>query len=243
MHAHMGRDARKDVVGRNQDAGSRIVRAGHLERMAGADPHRPVAPADAERPTFLDDLEGQRQGIHRAAIGCPLGRDPAQVFRTGPGLPLQADEHGRQHRRVPELAAEVLRNSWLHTGDMAYRDERGFFFIIVDRKKDMVISGGFNVYPKEVEDVLTAHPAVSAAAVIGVPDSRWGEAVKAIVVRRPGMDVSAAELSSYVKAHKGAVAAPKTVDFVEQLPLPVLGKPDKKALRASYWEGQTRAVG
>jgi fatty-acyl-CoA synthase len=144
--------------------------------------------------------------------------------------------------KQPELTAEVLRNGWLHTGDMAYRDERGFFFI-VDRKKDMVISGGFNVYPKEVEDVLTAHPAVSAAAVIGVPDSRWGEAVKAIVVRRPGMDVSAAELASYVKARKGAVAAPKTVDFVEQLPLTVLGKPDKKALRAPYWEGHTRAVG
>ncbi|MCR0985664.1 AMP-binding protein [Roseomonas populi] len=144
--------------------------------------------------------------------------------------------------KQPELTAEVLRNGWLHTGDMAYRDARGFFFI-VDRKKDMVVSGGFNVFPKEVEDVLTAHPAVSAAAVIGVPDPRWGEAVKAIVVCRPGMAVSAAELAALVKERKGAVAAPKTVDFVESLPLTVLGKPDKKALRAPYWEGQARAVG
>ncbi|WP_198365774.1 AMP-binding protein [Roseomonas sp. KE0001] len=144
--------------------------------------------------------------------------------------------------KQPEQTAEALRNGWLHTGDMAYRDARGFFFI-VDRKKDMIISGGFNVFPKEVEDVLTAHPAVSAAAVIGVPDARWGEAVKAIVVCRPGWQVSAEELAAHVKARKGAVATPKTVDFVAQLPLTVLGKPDKKALRAPYWEGWTRAVG
>jgi fatty-acyl-CoA synthase len=144
--------------------------------------------------------------------------------------------------KQPELTAEALRNGWLHTGDMAYKNERGFFFI-VDRKKDMVVSGGFNVYPKEVEDVLTTHPAVSAAAVIGVPDPKWGEAVKAVVVRRPGMAVSADELAIYVKERKGAVATPKTVDFVDQLPLTVLGKPDKKALRAPYWEGQARAVG
>ncbi|MFZ6761710.1 AMP-binding protein [Pseudoroseomonas sp. WGS1072] len=144
--------------------------------------------------------------------------------------------------KQPEQTAEVLRNGWLHTGDMAYRDARGFFFI-VDRKKDMIISGGFNVFPKEVEDVLTAHPAVSAAAVIGVPDAKWGEAVKAIVVCRSGWQVSAEELAAHVKARKGAVATPKTVDFVAQLPLTVLGKPDKKALRAPYWEGRTRAVG
>ncbi|WP_458098481.1 AMP-binding protein [Roseomonas sp. WA12] len=144
--------------------------------------------------------------------------------------------------KQPEQTAEALRSGWLHTGDMARQDARGFFHI-VDRKKDMIISGGFNVYPKEVEDVLTAHPAVSTAAVIGVPDEKWGEAVKAIVVRRPGMEVSAAELSSHVRDRKGAVSAPKTVDFVEQLPLTVLGKPDKKALRAPFWEGRARAVG
>lgn len=144
--------------------------------------------------------------------------------------------------KAPEQTAEALRNNWLHTGDMAWQDERGFFFI-VDRKKDMVVSGGFNVYPKEVEDVLTAHPAVSAAAVIGVPDSKWGEAVKAIIVRRPGMETSAEELAAYVRERKGAVCTPKTVDFVETLPLTVLGKPDKKALRAPFWAGQDRRIG
>ncbi|WP_424811335.1 AMP-binding protein [Roseococcus sp. YIM B11640] len=144
--------------------------------------------------------------------------------------------------KSPEQTAEALRNDWLHTGDMAWQDQRGFFFI-VDRKKDMVVSGGFNVYPKEVEDVLTAHPAVSAAAVIGVPDAKWGEAVKAIIVRRPGMEASAEELAAYVRDRKGAICTPKTVDFVETLPLTVLGKPDKKALRAPFWAGQDRSVG
>ncbi|MCG7363937.1 AMP-binding protein [Roseomonas sp. ACRSG] len=143
--------------------------------------------------------------------------------------------------KQPELTAEVLRNGWLHTGDMAYQDARGFFFI-VDRKKDMVISGGFNVYPKQVEDVLTTHPAVSAAAVIGVPHPTWGEAVKAVIVCRPGRSASAEELTRYVKERLGSVPAPKSVDFVEGLPLTVLGKPDKKALRAPYWEGRSRAV-
>ena len=92
-----------------------------------------------------------------------------------------------------ELTAETFRNGWLHTGDMATRDDDGYLYI-VDRKKDMIISGGFNVYPREVEDVLCAHPGVAMAAVIGIPDERWGEAVKALVVPRPGAELDAGEL-------------------------------------------------
>ena len=141
----------------------------------------------------------------------------------------------------PEESAKALRHGWLYTGDLARADADGFLYI-VDRSKDMIISGGFNVYPREVEDVLTQHPAVSAAAVIGVPDGKWGEAVKAVVVLRAGAQVEAEELIALVRAHKGAVQAPKTVDFVDSLPLTGLGKPDKKALRARYWGGQDRAV-
>jgi fatty-acyl-CoA synthase len=141
----------------------------------------------------------------------------------------------------PEETAETLRDGWLHTGDMAYRDADGFIFI-VDRRKDMIVSGGFNVFPREVEDVLTTHPAVAAAAVIGVPDEKWGEAVKAIVVLRPGAATESGELIAHVKARKGAVAAPKSVDFVSAIPLTALGKPDKKVLRAKYWGGQGRQV-
>lgn len=124
---------------------------------------------------------------------------------------------------------------------MATRDEEGFY-TIVDRKKDMIISGGFNVFPREVEDVLSAHPAVAMAAVIGVPDDKWGEAVKAIVTTKPGASVKADELIALVRQRKGPLYAPKSVDFVDAIPLTPVAKADKKALRARYWEGQERAV-
>src|SRR5690606_4393712 len=107
---------------------------------------------------------------------------------------------------------------WLHTGDLAYQDEEGYVYI-VDRKKDLIISGGFNVYPQEVENVIAAHEAVSMVAVIGVPDPKWGEAVKAVVVLKPGASTSADDLISRVRNSKGPVAAPKSVDFVDMLPL------------------------
>jgi fatty-acyl-CoA synthase len=141
----------------------------------------------------------------------------------------------------PEETARALRHGWLYTGDLARRDEDGFLYI-VDRSKDMIISGGFNVYPREIEDVLTAHPAVAAAAVIGVPDEKWGEAVKAVVVLKAGSSASAEALIALVRDRKGVVYAPKSVDFADSLPVTGLGKPDKKVLRARYWGAQQRAV-
>jgi fatty-acyl-CoA synthase len=141
----------------------------------------------------------------------------------------------------PEETAHAFRHGWLHTGDLARRDADGFLYI-VDRSKDMIVTGGFNVFPREVEDVLTAHPAVAAAGVVGVPDPQWGEAVKAVVVLRPGASVDAAELIARVREAKGPVQAPKSVDFVDALPVTGLGKPDKKALRARYWGGTARGV-
>jgi fatty-acyl-CoA synthase len=133
----------------------------------------------------------------------------------------------------PEQTAEAFAGGWLHTGDIAVRDPDGFLRI-VDRKKDMIITGGFNVYPREVEDVLSSHPAVAAAAVIGVPHEKWGEAVKAVVVLRAGAAVSEAELIALVRERKGAVHAPKSLVFAEAIPLSGVGKPDKKALRAQH---------
>jgi fatty-acyl-CoA synthase len=141
----------------------------------------------------------------------------------------------------PDQTAEAFRGGWLHTGDVARKDPQGFL-TIVDRKKDMIVSGGFNVFPREVEDVLATHPAVAQAAVIGVPDEKWGEAVKAVVVRRPGAQVTADELAALVRDRKGAVHAPKSVDFVDAIPVSPLGKADKKALRAQYWSGTDRGV-
>jgi fatty-acyl-CoA synthase len=131
----------------------------------------------------------------------------------------------------PEQTAEALRGEWLHTGDIARSNPSGTV-TIVDRLKDMVISGGFNIYPREIEDVITAHPGVATAAVYGLPDDRWGEAVTAAVVPKAGRQLVAAELIDSVRATKGSVAAPKHLIFLEELQLTAVGKPDKKALRA-----------
>jgi fatty-acyl-CoA synthase len=130
----------------------------------------------------------------------------------------------------PEETAKALADGWLHSGDVAVRSPDGYLRI-VDRKKDMIISGGFNVFAREVEDVLSEHPAVAACAVIGVPDPRWGEAVKALVVIRQGLGVTEGELIELVRAQKGPVQAPKSVEFIDEMPLTGLGKPDKKQLR------------
>jgi fatty-acyl-CoA synthase len=133
----------------------------------------------------------------------------------------------------PEETAATLRGGWLHTGDLAVRDEDGFL-TLVGRAKDMIISGGFNVYPMEVEGPLLTHPDVVAASVVGLPDPAWGEAVNAFVVLREGATVTEAELIALVRERKGPVQAPKSVTFIDEIPLTGLGKPDKKALRTTY---------
>jgi fatty-acyl-CoA synthase len=155
---------------------------------------------------------------------------------------IRAQHVMAEYWKRPAETAETLKNGWLHTGDIARRDERGYLFIL-DRKKDMIISGGFNIFPREVEDVLSAHPDVAMVAVIGVPDAKWGEAVTAVVVPRAGTRPAADELIGLVKARKGSAHAPKRVELMETLPMTGVGKIDKKALRARYWVGQRRMVG
>ena len=128
-----------------------------------------------------------------------------------------------------DLTAETIVDGWLHTGDIARMDEEGYLYI-VDRKKDMIISGGFNVFPREVEDALSAHPAVVQAAVFGVPHEKWGEQVTAAVVLRAGAEVAADDLSAHVRDLKGAVQAPKQVLIVDELPQTAVGKINKRAL-------------
>ena len=167
--------------------------------------------------------------------GNPVPEDtPGEICLRGPSIMLG-------YYKQPELTAAAFQHGWLRTGDIAVRDGDGFF-TIVDRKKDMIVSGGFNVFPREIEDVLTSHPAVSVAAVIGVPDAKWGEAVKALVVLKPGAALEPAELVALVKERKGPVYAPKSVELVDALPLTPVGKADKKVLRARYWQGETRRV-
>jgi fatty-acyl-CoA synthase len=132
----------------------------------------------------------------------------------------------------------------MHTGDVAREDEDGFWYI-VDRTKDMIVTGGFNVFPREVEDVVAEHPAIAQVGVIGVPHEKFGESVMAIVVLRDGYELTDAvviEIQDMVKEKKGSVQAPKKVVAIDALPLTGLGKPDKKALRAQYWTGD-RSIG
>lgn len=151
--------------------------------------------------------------------------------------------------QLPQQTAETYRDGWLHTGDMAREDEDGYWFI-VDRVKDMIVTGGFNVYPREVEDVVAEHPSVAQVCVVGTPDYKWGETVTAVVVLRSdaASDEAAvatltAEIQTAVKERKGSVQVPKQIVIVDALPVTGLGKPDKKAVRARFWDGAGRAVG
>jgi len=141
----------------------------------------------------------------------------------------------------PEATAMTIRDGWLHTGDAGYVDADGYLYIH-DRIKDMIISGGENVYPAEVENVLFSHPSVADAAVIGVPDAHWGEAVKAVVVRQTTSTLTDAELIAYCRERIAHYKAPKSVDFVESLPRNPSGKVLKRVLRAPYWVGHERQV-
>jgi long-chain acyl-CoA synthetase len=130
----------------------------------------------------------------------------------------------------PEATAETLRGGWLHSGDLGYQDEDGFYFI-VDRAKDLVIRGGFNVYPREIEEVLYGHPGILEAAVIGKPDERLGEEVVAVVVRRAGSEVSAEEIIAYCRERVAAYKYPREIRFMAELPKGPSGKILKSALR------------
>jgi len=141
----------------------------------------------------------------------------------------------------PEATAETFAHGWHHTGDIGVIDADGYVYI-VDRKKDMIITGGFNVFPSEVEQVIWGHPAVQDCAVVGVPDEKWGEMVTAVVEAKPGMSVDADELIALCKARLGSVKAPKRVEVWPSLPRSPVGKVMKRTIRERFWQGRERAV-
>jgi acyl-CoA synthetase (AMP-forming)/AMP-acid ligase II len=141
----------------------------------------------------------------------------------------------------PDASAEALRNGWMHTGDMGYRNADGYLFI-TDRKKDMIVTGGENVYPREVEDVLFEHPDVLEAAVIGVPDERWGERVHAVLVPAAGAALNSERVLSFARDRLAGYKVPKTAEVMAELPKNATGKVLKKDLRAPWWEDRTRGV-
>lgn len=143
--------------------------------------------------------------------------------------------------KMPEATAEIRAHGWHHTGDIGYMDEDGYVYI-VDRKKDMIISGGFNVYCAEVEAAIMAMPEVHECAVIGVPHDTWGEAVKAFIVLHPGVSLSEAAVITYCKQRLGGVKAPKSIEFCDEIYKTAAGKIDRKRIRAPYWRNAERQV-
>ena len=153
----------------------------------------------------------------------------------------QSDQVMREYWKNPPATAETFRGGWLHTRDMGYLDEDGYIFL-VDRKDDMIVSGGFNVYPKEVEDVLYMHPAVLEAAVFGIPHEKWGETVKAAVSLKKGMIATEEEIIEFSKKHLAGYKKPTSVDFIEELPKNQNGKILRKDLKEPYWKGKGRKI-
>jgi acyl-CoA synthetase (AMP-forming)/AMP-acid ligase II len=143
--------------------------------------------------------------------------------------------------KQPEKTAEAIIEGWLHTGDIGHLDAEGFLHI-TDRKKDLIITGGFNVYPSEIEQVIWSHPAVLDCAVIGVPDEKWGEAVKAVIELKPGAMATSEAIIALCKDRLGSVKTPKSIDFVTALPRSPVGKVLKKDIRATYWSQADRKI-
>jgi fatty-acyl-CoA synthase len=147
----------------------------------------------------------------------------------------------RGYWNLPDATRDAFRNGWMHTGDAGSLDDEGYLYI-QDRVKDMIVSGGENVYPREIEEVLHRHEAVADAAAIGVPDEAWGESIKAVVVLRDGADASAEEIIEFCRRDLAGYKRPRSVDFVDALPRNPTGKILKRKLREPYWQGKKRRV-
>ncbi len=184
----------------------------------------------------------------REAILCDVrvvdknGRDVPKDAKTPGEMIVRGDNVMKGYWNMPELTAQTLRDGWCHTGDVATWDEQGYMYV-VDRKKDMIVSGGENIYSAVVEEAVYKHPAVKECAVIGVPHSVYGETVKAVVVLRNGQSATADEIIECCRQHLASYMKPTSVDFVSELPKAPTGKVLKRMLREKYWQGQERRVG
>ena len=189
--------------------------------------------------------KGRQRACGRAAVGCEVAIVDADRRPVANGVVGEVAVRGANvmmgYWERPEETAKAVIDGWMHTGDGGYRDDEGYIYL-VDRMKDMIISGGENIYPAEVESAICDHPDVAEVAVVGVPDETWGEAVKAVVVLKPGKSLSAPELIGFTKERIAGFKSPKSIDFIAALPRNASGKILRRHLRDPYWEGRERQV-
>jgi acyl-CoA synthetase (AMP-forming)/AMP-acid ligase II len=197
------------------------------ERALAGEPHLLRSCGRAMVGTEVAVVDSEGKPVPAGTVGEVIARGPQMM---------------RGYWNLPEATAETLVDGWLHTGDAGYLDDEGFLYLS-DRLKDMIVSGGENIYPREIEEVISAMPGVLEAAVIGVPDTRWGESVKACVVAEPDHDLTVDDVITWCRDHLATFKAPRSVDFLDALPRNPSGKVLKRELRHPYWSGQARQVG
>ncbi len=201
---------------------------------------------DHLRAVTAPGMEKLLLSVGKALPGCELrlvDDDGTDVALGEPGeIVFRSEAIIAGYWQNPAATAELIRDGWLHTGDIGREDAEGYIYI-VDRKKDLIISGGENIASKDVEDVLYTHPAVAECAVIGVPSAEWGEGVRAVVTLRTGMSVTAAELIELCTEKLGRFKRPRSVEFRDVLPKNPVGKILKREIREEYWAGRDRRVG
>jgi acyl-CoA synthetase (AMP-forming)/AMP-acid ligase II len=195
------------------------------ERALAGEPHLLRSCGRALVGTELAVIDGDGKAVDAGVVGEVVARGPQMM---------------RGYWNLPDATGETLVEGWLHTGDAGYLDDEGFLYL-ADRMKDLIVSGGENIYPREIEEVIARMPGVSEAAVIGVPDPRWGESVKACVVAAE--HVTENDVITWCRDHLATYKAPRSVDFVDTLPRNPSGKVLKRELRAPYWADQARQVG
>ncbi len=208
-----------------------------------------TSPVISVNPAANHGPEGRASGLVRSAGRAMLGVEVRIVDEHDNEVPrgtvgeivVRGANVMKGYWNRPEETAKTLRGGWMHTGDGAYMDEQGYLFI-VDRIKDMIVSGGENVYSAEVENIIARHPGVASCAVIGIPHEKWGEAVHAVVVPKPGHALGEADIRQHCQQFIAGYKCPKSVEFSSELPLSGAGKVLKRDLREPFWKDQTRAV-
>ena len=192
---------------------------------------------------IADDSRLSAAGRPAALVRVEILDDEGRILPPGEAgeICVRGDLVMKGYYKAPDKTAETVVDGWLHTGDVGFLDAEGFLHI-TDRKKDVIITGGFNVYPSEVEQIIWRHPAVQDCAVIGVPHEDWGEAVTAVVELNPGAELIEAELIAYCRERLGGIKTPKSVVFADSLPRSANGKVLKKILREPFWRGHQRKI-